>query len=107
MHTYQILSQGALVANALIRRAEQARTLYVFDEVHHLAEAEHSAWGQAVGALVGIDPDHPRHPVLNLSGTLFRSTASQKIGTVRYEPVPDKPNKMQAVADLRHLAPTS
>ena len=52
-----------------------ASTLYVFDEVHHLAEAEHSAWGQAVGALIGSDPDHPRHPVLNLSGTLFRSTA--------------------------------
>ena len=99
VHTYQLLAQGALVTNALIRRAEQAPTLYVFDEVHHLAEPDHSAWGQAVGALIGSDPDHPRHPVLNLSGTLFRSTVSQKIGTVRYEPVPDKPNKVQAVAD--------
>lgn len=99
VHTYQILTQGALVTNALIRRADHTRTLYIFDEVHHLAEAEHSAWGQAVGVLVGTDPDHPRHPVLNLSGTLFRSRIAQKIGTVRYEPVPDQPNKVQAVAD--------
>lgn len=99
VHTYQVLSQGALITNALIRRAERSRTLYVFDEVHHLAEAEHSAWGQSVGVLVGSDPDHPRHPVLNLSGTLFRSTAGQKIGTVRYESVPDS-NKVQAKADF-------
>jgi len=63
--------------------AEEGRTLYVLDEVHHLGDAAATAWAQNVTQLVG-ELKSPRARVLNMTGTLFRSSRSQRIATVDY-----------------------
>jgi superfamily II DNA or RNA helicase len=95
---YQSLSEGAAEAHAL--RMVREPTMVVFDEVHHLAEQEHSAWGRYVGSMVGevaSGPPENAAAVLNMTGTLFRSAASQRIATVRYRKLPG--NKLEAVPD--------
>jgi hypothetical protein len=76
-------------------------TLLVLDEVHHVGEKK--AWGQAVSRIVGsIETEEGVHPagVLNMTGTLFRSSGAQKIGTVHYDRIVDGGvEKFQAVAD--------
>lgn len=95
---YQSLSKKAAEAHA--SRMEQTPTLVAFDEVHHVAEKEHGAWGKAVVAMVGdiaTGPPDNAAAVLNMTGTLFRSAKSQKISTVRYRRVAE--DRWQAVAD--------
>ena len=66
------------------------RTLVVLDEVHHLGQplADESggpAWSQAVRELVGdVRTGLQVAGVLNLSGTLFRTSPRERIATVRY-----------------------
>jgi superfamily II DNA or RNA helicase len=95
---YQSLSDAAAEAHAL--RMDREPTMVVFDEVHHLAEQEHSAWGRYVASMVGevaSGPPENAAAVLNMTGTLFRSAASQRIATVRYRKLPG--NKVEAVPD--------
>lgn len=95
---YQSLSEAAAEAHAL--RMTHEATMVVFDEVHHLAEQEHSAWGRYVAGMVGevsSGPPENAATVLNMTGTLFRSAASQRIATVRYRKLPG--NKWEAVPD--------
>jgi superfamily II DNA or RNA helicase len=72
------------------RQAEVSRTLFVLDEVHHVGEPADSgsrpAWARQVSELIGDvrDTIHVAG-VLNLSGTLWRSRASERISTVRYQ----------------------
>lgn len=85
-----------------IQRMTGAPTLVVLDEVHHVGE--HRAWGDAVRAVVGSTAEkavvHPAG-VLNMTGTLFRSSGSQRISTVRYDQIDvDGVPKLQAVADF-------
>ena len=91
------------LANAtagLIQRMQEP-TLLVLDEVHHVGDK--AAWGKAVLAIAG-DTSAPetQHAaaVLNMTGTLFRSTGAQRIGSVRYETVEiGGVQKFQAIAD--------
>jgi superfamily II DNA or RNA helicase len=77
-------------------------TLLVLDEVHHVGDQK--AWGLAVSRIVGsVDTDVGVHPagVLNMTGTLFRSSGNQRIGTVRYDEIVEGGvAKYQAVADF-------
>lgn len=63
-------------------------TMLVLDEVHHVGE--HKAWGNAVRQIMG-DPEQPEtvHPaaLLNMTGTLFRSSGDRRIGSVRYQKI--------------------
>lgn len=97
--TYQGLASSAA---GQIQQMQSASTLLVLDEVHHVGDQK--AWGQAVSRIVGsATTDDGVHPagVLNMTGTLFRSSGSQKIGTVRYDRVVDNGvEKFQAVADF-------
>jgi superfamily II DNA or RNA helicase len=81
--TYQSLNAQSIGVHQ--GQAERLRTLYVLDEVHHLGEPDNSAWARAIQELVG-DVQGQIHVagVLNLSGTLWRSKASERISTVRY-----------------------
>lgn len=106
--TYQKLNEN--VVQVLDRRAARTDTLYVFDEVHHVADR--GAWGKQVERLVGTF-ESPRRAALNLTGTLFRSAgreelttdgrrlivSQERIATVDYRPDPDKPDKLIAQAD--------
>ena len=79
--------------------AAQARTLVVLDEVHHLgadARGQAGSWAVFVEQLVGPRA-HPRLPVLNLTGTLFRSNQSERISTIRYQERVD--GKIETTAD--------
>ncbi|WP_263254231.1 DEAD/DEAH box helicase [Saccharopolyspora rosea] len=81
-------------------RLEQERTLVVLDEVHHVAER--LAWGRAVECMVGdVTGDEVRATaVLNMTGTLFRSSNKLRISTVRYDRVEiDGDTKLQAIPD--------
>ena len=81
--TYQSVPQRL---SQLIADAAESPTLVVLDEVHHLGfdpTDGAAAWGYAVAQLVG-DTDNPKMPVLNLTGTLFRSKRQERICTVRY-----------------------
>jgi superfamily II DNA or RNA helicase len=95
--TYHALSDSVLVQQ-IIDDARATPTLFVLDEVHHLAKGqggEAGAWAVAVAKIVG-DVGRPTHPVLNLSGTLFRSNRDEQISTIRYEPVStDEPGNIQ------------
>lgn len=82
----------------LIEDAAATPTLFVLDEVHHLAKTpggEAGAWAVNIGRVVGT-VDNPQHAVLNLSGTLFRSKRSERISTIKYEQVGEQ---IQTVAD--------
>lgn len=96
---YQSLSEGATEAH--IARMRASDTLVVFDEVHHLAEQEHSAWGRYVESMVGdIAKGPPVNAalILNMTGTLFRSARSQRIKTVRYRRIDE--DTLEAEADF-------
>lgn len=104
--TYQGLANSA---NGQIQQMQQASTLLVLDEVHHVGDQK--AWGAAVSRIVGAEStDEGVHPagVLNMTGTLFRSSGTQKIGTVRYDRILDDAGveKFQAVADFSVSAST-
>jgi hypothetical protein len=83
-------------------------TLLVLDEVHHVAERK--AWGRAVSRIVGSpETEEGLHAagVLNMTGTLFRSSGAHKISTVRYQRiVEDGIERFQAVADYSVSAST-
>lgn len=101
--TYQRLSEpNCATANRV--RAEQLRTLVVFDEVHHVGT--HSSWERGIERFVGsIERDAEGESrlnalVLNMTGTLFRSSGSRRIATVAYRPVDvDGETKYEAIAD--------
>lgn len=97
--TYQALANPNSV-DAMRAAADSRPTLYIFDEVHHLSRKQHGgdagAWAVAVHRLVGSH-DKPRAAVLNLSGTLFRSSPQERISTVAYRPTSD--GAIEAVAD--------
>lgn len=97
--TYQSLPNAASAQRV---RLQQVRTLVVLDEVHHVGEQ--AAWGRAVRTMVGDVADGEVHPlaVLNMTGTLFRSSDKRRISTVRYDTVVDDDGTrlLQAVADF-------
>jgi superfamily II DNA or RNA helicase len=95
---YQSLSAAAVEAH--VTRMLASGTLVIFDEVHHLAEQEHSAWGAHVENMVGRVSDGPpvnAVAVLNMTGTLFRSAGNQRISTVRYRRIGEDAH--EAIAD--------
>lgn len=95
--TYQSLARAAKGHEA---RMNAAPTLVVLDEVHHVADKR--GWGDAVVRTIGDVTAGSVHAsgVLNMTGTLFRSTGDNRIGTVRYERVDvDGVAKFQAQAD--------
>lgn len=95
---YQSLSPTAVEAH--VTRMLAAETLVVFDEVHHLADQDHSTWGGYVERMVGkVSEGAPDNAaaVLNMTGTLFRSTSTQRISTVRYRRIGDDTH--EAIAD--------
>lgn len=101
--TYQSLP-GAAGVHAT--RLEQRPTLVIFDEVHHVATL--AAWGHAVRRMVGdVTGDERRSAaVLNMTGTLFRSSSKRRISTVRYDHVlVEGVPKLQAVADFSIATP--
>jgi superfamily II DNA or RNA helicase len=68
-------------------------TLVVLDEVHHLGQPVHdesnggAAWAKAIRELVGDERTGLSAHVLNLSGTLFRTSPTERISTVQYDNV--------------------
>jgi superfamily II DNA or RNA helicase len=95
---YQSLSAAAVEAH--VTRMAAAGTLVIFDEVHHLADLEHSTWGAHVERMVGRVSDGPPAnavAVLNMTGTLFRSSGTQRISTVRYRRIGEDTH--EAIAD--------
>jgi superfamily II DNA or RNA helicase len=88
-------------------RMDQIPTLVVWDEVHHLAEK--ASWGRAARTMVGdVANGGIEHAaaVLNSTGTLFRSSKTQRIATVRYQPVAtDEGEKIQALASYSVTTP--
>lgn len=87
--TYQSLSGETVGLHR--RQAEISRTLFVLDEVHHVGEPTTSggrpAWARLVSELIGdVRSEIHAAGVLNLSGTLWRSRATERISTVRYQP---------------------
>jgi superfamily II DNA or RNA helicase len=84
-------------------RMDQIPTLWVWDEVHHLAEK--ASWGRAARQAVGdVGNGGIEHAaaVLNCTGTLFRSKKTQRIATVRYREVitDEGERKLQAIPDF-------
>lgn len=66
-----------------------SRTLLVLDEVHHVGEpadgGTQPAWARSVADFAGtVDRDLHVAGVLNMSGTMWRSKATERISTVRY-----------------------
>lgn len=98
--TYQSVPQRL---EQLIADARDSSTMVVLDEVHHLGYDDRgaAAWGYAVAQLVG-DYRHPKMPVLNLTGTLFRSKKKERISTVDYRPAGD--GVIESVADFEITA---
>jgi hypothetical protein len=80
---------------------ERTPTLVVLDEVHHVGDR--AAWGRAVHTMVGDVAQGEVHPVavLNMTGTLFRSSGRLRISTVRYNHTAeaDGVSTYEAVAD--------
>jgi superfamily II DNA or RNA helicase len=95
--TYHMLQQAEVVEQ-LIRDAQETPTLFILDEVHHLAKDRDgaSAWAFSMASVVGSHM-RPLHPVLNLSGTLFRSKAKERVATIKYVVTDD--GKIETVAD--------
>lgn len=85
--TYHVLSDPAKLQQ-IIADADATPTLFILDEVHHLAiakEGSAGAWSLGIARIAG-SVKAPLHPVLNMSGTLFRSNKSERISTIRYAP---------------------
>lgn len=100
--TYQSLSRDTVEIHR--RQSELARTLFVLDEVHHVGEADNSAWARQIKELVGDVRDEIHvSGVLNLSGTLWRSKSSERISTVRYSL--DDDGKIVSDVDFEVTAP--
>jgi superfamily II DNA or RNA helicase len=88
--TYHVLSDRVKMQQ-IIRDAEETPTLFVLDEVHHLAidkAGKAGIWAWGISRIVGTR-DRPLHAVLNMSGTPFRSDESERINTIRYTQTPD------------------
>lgn len=106
-NTYQGLLSGP--ARERNRQAiERVPTLVALDEVHHLGQPartgadEHgAAWSKAVRDVVGDLRVGLHAYVLNLSGTLFRTSPTERISTVEYRDVegPLGEPRIQAIAD--------
>jgi superfamily II DNA or RNA helicase len=97
--TYHALSDPKQV-DQIIADAEATPTLFIFDEVHHLAKGqsgEAGAWAVNTAKIAGTI-NRPLQRVLNLSGTLFRSKPDEQIATIRYERVGDQ---IATVADYK------
>lgn len=96
--TYQSL--GTATASHIARMG--VPTMLVLDEVHHVGDQR--AWGNAVRSIVGESAvPESVHPaaVLNMTGTLFRSSGEQRIGSVRYDRVIEGgQEKFAAAADF-------
>jgi superfamily II DNA or RNA helicase len=83
--------------------ARRTPTLLVLDEVHHLArdiQGRHQAWANAIAELAGdVEVGDLRVAgILNLSGTLWRSAATERISTVRYTR-PNATGRIQSIVD--------
>jgi superfamily II DNA or RNA helicase len=84
-------------------------TLVILDEVHHLGQPAYdgvntAAWSKAVGELVGdLRTKLNVAGVLNLSGTLFRTSAAERISTVKYADVVGTKGeaRIQAIANYQ------
>lgn len=100
--TYQSLrNRDALEAHRA--QVDRRRTLLVLDEVHHVGERPDGVlptWARNVGELAGdvATNDLGVAGVLNLSGTLWRSEAGERISTVRYRTVDD--NRLESLVDF-------
>lgn len=99
--TYHALSNPGQIVQ-IEQDATDTPTLFILDEVHHLAKdisGQAGSWAIAVDHIVG-NYAQPRHRVLNLSGTLFRSKPTERISTINYleTQTPDGP-RIETVAD--------
>ena len=98
--TYQSLTADTLGTHR--QMADRSPTLLVLDEVHHVGEPMaglRPAWPRNVAELAGtVDQELHVAGVLNLSGTLWRSRAGERISTVRYLPLPD--GRLQSMVDF-------
>lgn len=93
--TYHSLPNAAEYHRAEIDRRA---TLVVLDEVHHAGDK--ATWGRAVKQMVGdVAGEVHAAGILNLTGTLFRSTGSKRISTVRYRQSEADPSKIEAIDD--------
>jgi len=88
--TYQSLASQQHMHRQLCARKS---TAVIFDEQHHLGEG---TWGEAAQTAFGGAEFR-----LGLSGTPFRSDGV-RIPFVHYEPVDDKPNTWQSIADFTY-----
>jgi superfamily II DNA or RNA helicase len=84
-----LLSQESIDLQRKLASAPASRTLLVLDEVHHVGEpadgGSQPAWARSVADFAGtVDRDLRVAGVLNMSGTLWRSKATERISTVRY-----------------------
>jgi superfamily II DNA or RNA helicase len=96
--TYHSLSDARQVEQ-IIKDAEEQPTLFILDEVHHLAKSpggNAGSWAVSIRRIVG-SVERPLHSVLSLSGTLFRSVATEQITTIRYVQLED--GRIETVAD--------
>ncbi len=75
------------------RRATSMSTLVVLDEIHHAGDG--LSWGEAV-----LEAFSSARRRLGLTGTPFRTSASEKIPFVRYETEPD--GSLRSVADYTY-----
>jgi superfamily II DNA or RNA helicase len=101
--TYHALLDPAKLQQ-MIDDAAARPTLIVADEVHHLAKdpgGQAGAWAVNFSRLVGTI-ENPLHPVLNLSGTLFRSKKSERVSTINYVEADD--GTIETVADYSVFA---
>ena len=93
--TYHSLPNSAGLHRLQLQRVP---TLVVLDEVHHAGDK--ATWGKAVARMVGqVGGEVFAAGVLNLTGTLFRSTGSRRISTVLYRPAETDPTKIEAIED--------
>ena len=99
-----VLSYQALIndksRNAAMMMSKVRPTMFILDEAHHLGAladtAVMSAWGFGLHGVIG-SPEKPKAPVLNLSGTLWRTDPRQMIPTINYRQTPD--GLMESVSD--------
>lgn len=93
--TYHSLPNSA---RAHQRELHHRPTLVVLDEVHHAGDK--ATWGRAVNHMVGdVTGEVDASGVLNLTGTLFRSTGSKRISTVQYRRSEADLTKFEAIED--------
>jgi hypothetical protein len=102
--TYQRLLTDS-TCDRFARAAEQEDTLLILDEVHHLGEPAGggnpaAGWSKAVCRFAGDVRTRIRvRGVLNLSGTLFRTSLRERISTVHYRDVDAE--HIEALADYK------